>query len=149
MAEAKEDGRLKRVGRGAAQIGRRAIYALGRQISQRVLPLLGNILTNNARIIEMPTPQSEAIASIGWDPLLEKCYVLFRNREGYGPYEFGGIPETMFISWVSASSPGSFYHKYLKQNKKYVLRKISGGYSIHAAGRRVRNVFRLGRRTNF
>jgi hypothetical protein len=54
---------------------------------------------------------SEAIAYIDYDPQTEELLVTFTRG---GPYVFTGVPSSVVEGWLTAESPGRYYHAFIK-----------------------------------
>ena len=104
------------------------------------------MVRNPLRVIWTDVQGSTAIARIGYSVALQEMRCVFFNREEYGEYIFGGMPEEMVIGWLTARSKGGFYHDYIRNNKRYTVSRQLGSYKLGALGRRVGNAGRAVRR---
>jgi hypothetical protein len=54
---------------------------------------------------------SSAIAAADYDPRSRTLHITFRSG---GTYTFHGVPADIYRGLVMSSSPGSFYHRYIR-----------------------------------
>jgi len=59
----------------------------------------------------MTTLNSSAIQAAGYDPSLQEMTIQFTSG---GTYTFYRVPEEIFHGLITAASPGSFYHAYIR-----------------------------------
>lgn len=97
------------------------------------------------RMIHRQIRGSSAIERLGYNPLTQELHVLFKKNGRYPEYIFGGVDPTIAGQFMTARSPGTFYHNNIKQNSRYTVNKPFGSFRLGALGRRVRNVFRFSR----
>lgn len=56
---------------------------------------------------------SSAISAIGYDPGTKRMKVRFKQGK---VYDFCGVPESRFNSFLNSASKGSYYRDYIKDN---------------------------------
>lgn len=56
--------------------------------------------------------RSSAIKKIGYEANTSRMYIDFEDSDPY--YTYCRVPEELFRKFISASSVGSFYHRYVK-----------------------------------
>jgi len=69
-------------------------------------------------MIRQPVSSSN-LKSVGYDPTSLVLEIEFRNGN---IYQYDGIPEDVYVSFMAASSLGSFLHRHIKE--KYPYRKV-------------------------
>jgi hypothetical protein len=60
--------------------------------------------------------RSSNIKSIGYDPKSETLEIGFHSGD---IYQYFDVPESIFNSLMSASSHGSYFHKYIKDKYRW------------------------------
>lgn len=89
------------------------------------------------------TPESEAIARIGYDPVLEVLTIVFRDKEGYPEYEWLGIDNEMAMKFLFlAGSKGRWYHRHLYRRVEHRSSPVFGSRRLAAIGRRIKDFVR-------
>lgn len=63
-------------------------------------------------MVEWVNVRSSAIRKIGYDSVTMRMYIDFENSDPY--YAHCSVPESVFRSFVSASSVGRYYHDFIK-----------------------------------
>ena len=96
------------------------------------------------RMIHRQTPHSSAIERIGYNPLTNELHILFNKGGVYPEYIFGGVNPALAEDFMLARSPGTYYHRRIRGNKRFTVNKAFGSFRLGALGRRVANVFRRG-----
>lgn len=92
-------------------------------------------------LIYTDTPESTAIARVGYDPLIQMLTIVFRDRPSYPEYQWAGIDKEMAIHFlIVAQSKGKWYHRNLKDVQRFQLRPFFGSRRLAAIGRRIKNV---------
>lgn len=97
------------------------------------------------RMLHRKMRGSTAIERLGYNPLTQELFVLFNKNGRYPEYVFGGVDSELASAFMLARSPGSFYHRHIKENSRYTVNKPLGSFRLGALGRRVRNVFSFSR----
>jgi hypothetical protein len=59
----------------------------------------------------MPTLDSSAISYIDYDWSSARLYITFRSG---GTYTFYHVPASIYLGLVNATSPGRYYHAYIR-----------------------------------
>lgn len=90
-------------------------------------------------LVYTDTPNSSAIARVGYDVLTSELRIVFKNKPQYPEYIWGGVTSEMAASFLSSPSKGEFYHAYLKNQKAFRLKRRLGSYRLAAIGRRIVN----------
>ena len=98
-------------------------------------------MANSKRMIHRKPTNSSAIERIGYNPLTQELFILFKKNGRYPEYIFGGVQPDMATRFMTARSPGTFYHNNIKQNDSFTVNKPLGSFRLGAIGRRIRNVF--------
>ena len=93
------------------------------------------------RIIHRQTPGSSAIERIGYNPLTQDLYILFKKDGRYPEYVFGGIVSQRAEDFMTAPSPGTYYHQNIRGNKLGAGRRALGSFRLGAIRRNRPNAF--------
>ncbi len=94
-------------------------------------------------LVYTDTPESTAIARIGYDPILEILTIIFRDKEGYPEYQWLGVDYEMALKFILfAQSKGGWYHQNLKDRIEWQSRPVFGSRRLAAIGRRIKDVIR-------
>lgn len=88
-------------------------------------------------LVYRETPESGAIEVIGYDPVTSELRIVFRGKEGYPEYIWGGFPASQAQDFLFARSKGEWYHRYLKDRKEYKIRPALGSFRLSAIVRRL------------
>lgn len=90
------------------------------------------------KVVYKDTPNSGAIARIGYSSALQELHIVFRDKPGYPEYVWGGVdPETAYFFMHGAQSKGKFYHQNLRGRGEYQLTSTMGSFKLSAIGRRI------------
>ena len=90
-------------------------------------------------VVYTDTPNSSAIARVGYDTITSELRIVFREKPQYPEYIWGGIQKEMAALFLSAPSKGQFYHAQIKGRKAFKLKRALGSYRLAAIGRRIVN----------
>ena len=93
-------------------------------------------------IVYTDTPSSDAIGRIGYDVITSELRIIFRDKERYPEYIWGGVPRDMAADFLISRSKGGFYHSQLKGKADFKIKKALGSFRLAAVGRRIKNVFK-------
>lgn len=115
--------------------------ALSGKTAKAGAALLTGSTALNGRMVMINTPESSAIAKIGYNPLTQELFIKFKKTKSYPLYVFGGIREQTAVDFMRAGSKGDYYHTNIKDNKSFSVGKPLGSFRLGAIGRRVRNLF--------
>lgn len=90
-------------------------------------------------IVYTDTPESEAIGRVGYDVTTSELRIVFRDKEQYPEYIWGGVEPLMAKDFLFARSKGRWYWENLKGKKTYRIKKVVGSFRIGAVGKRISN----------
>lgn len=90
------------------------------------------------KVVYKDTPGSGAIERIGYSSALQELHIVFRDKQEYPEYVWGGVdPELAYQFMYLAGSKGTFYHRNLRGRGEYRLTSTMGSFKLSAIGRRV------------
>jgi hypothetical protein len=71
---------------------------------------------------------SSQIAAVGYDPIACQLVIRFRGsgRRPEAVYSYAGVPAEVAAALVAAESPGSYFHRHIRQGG-YPYRRYEGG----------------------
>lgn len=92
-------------------------------------------------LIYRDTPESDAIARIGYDPLTEELRIVFRDRENFPEYVWGSVYREKAMHFLMSSSKGKWYHVNLKDRSEHYMQPAFGSFRLAAIGTRIKNFF--------
>jgi hypothetical protein len=78
-------------------------------------------------VVLVPVVSSQ-IAAVGYDPTARQLVVRFRGSDRYPEaiYSYAGVPAEVAAALVAAESPGSYFHRHIRQGG-YPYRRYEGG----------------------
>jgi len=82
---------------------------------------------------------SSAIERIGYDVITTELRIVFKDKEDYPEYSWGGVQKPLIEAFFQAPSKGKFYWRYLKDKPEYYINRALGSYKLAALGRGVRH----------
>jgi hypothetical protein len=84
-------------------------------------------LMNGFTPIALIPVSSSQIASVGYDSATAELVIKFHASEGrqQAVYLYEGVPPELAYGLIAASSPGSFFHRYIR-NGPYRYRRLEG-----------------------
>src|SRR5580692_1360637 len=80
-----------------------------------------------ASSIAMEKVKSSNLVAIGYDQPSRILRILFQEDRYY---DYENVPAALYLSLMAATSKGSFFQKYIKNNFKY--RRVTGQVEVNA-----------------
>ena len=79
-------------------------------------------------MIELVPVTSSQIAAIGYDPTTGELVIRFHGcgRQGASIYSYAGVPAALARGLVEAQSPGSYFHRHIRQGG-FPYRRVASG----------------------
>jgi len=96
-------------------------------------------------LVYRETPESSAIEVVGYDPLTSELRIVFRGKQGYPEYIWGGFPASQAQDFLFSRSKGEWYHRYIKGRKEYTIKPAIGSFRLAAVIRRLARALVPGR----
>lgn len=113
------------------------IRAVGRgYLLKKGADLVGS--ATGLKVVYKDTPSSTAIARIGYSVALQELRIVFRDKEEYPEYVWGGVDPELALQFMHvAGSKGKFYHRNLKGRGEMRITSTMGSFKLGAIGRRI------------
>lgn len=90
------------------------------------------------KVVYVDTPQSSAIARIGYSAATQELRIVFRDKEQYPEYVWGGVDPEFAAQFMHLSgSKGKFYHRNLQGRGEYRITPTVGSWRLGSLGRRI------------